>query len=178
MKRLFTAVVVAAVLAGCSTTVPVNYVPSPSMRGEGAVSVGQFVYAPAQRGEVKPNQFQPSPGGALGSMYLSETVDELLKDALVKELIAAGFNPEDTSGLQITGTVDRFIYDWVGFVEMDMYMDVSYTVKKGDEVVYQGVKKTHKALPKAVGYDSVAVNSVLSDNISQLLRDLRSKKLI
>lgn len=178
MKRLLTAIAVATVLVGCSSTVPVNYVPAPSMRGEGAVSVGQFVYMPAQRGDVQANQFQPSPNGALGAMYLSENVDELLKDALVKELIAAGFNPEDASGLQITGTVDRFIYDWVGFVEMDMYMDVSYTVTRGNEVVYQAVKKTHKALPKAPGYDSIAVNSVLSDNINQLLRDLRSKQLI
>ena len=94
MKRLLTAIAVATVLVGCSSTVPVNYVPAPSMRGEGAVSVGQFVYMPAQRGDVQANQFQPSPNGALGAMYLSENVDELLKDALVKELIAAGFNPE------------------------------------------------------------------------------------
>lgn len=163
-------------LVGCST-VPVNYVASPSIRGTGAVTTGEFSYAPADRGEVRPNQYQSSTV-SIGSMYLSENVSDLIKQALRKELIAAGFDPDDTSGVQISGVVEKFLYDWVGLFEMDMYLDVKYTVTSGGNLVYTGVIRTHKALPKAPAYDSEATRATISDNLTQLLLELRQRKII
>ena len=81
MKKLFLTLPIIFTLIGCSTTIPVNYVPSPSIRGTGDVEVGKFVYAPYERNEVKANQFQ-SATAAIGAMYLSENVSDLIEQSL------------------------------------------------------------------------------------------------
>lgn len=167
-----------ALLGGCSTTMPINYVASPSIRGQGDIAVGKFQYIPAQKGLVKKNEFQ-KPSAAIGTMYMSDNADALLKSSLTKELIAAGFNPNDNAEITINGDIKQFLYDWIGFVEVDFYLDVEYTVTKNDQVIYKKIIKTHKASPKAMGgTDSEAVRSAISTNIGELLQDLKSQKII
>lgn len=173
-SALFVGILIA--LSGCSTTIPVNYVPSPSIKGSGSVSTGQFIYLPAVENQVAHNQFQKAV--SLGQMYLSERVDELIKTSLRKELIAAGFDVDNDEGVVISGEINKFLYDWTGFIETDMYLDINYIVKKQDTVLFEGVIKSHKALPKTIGYDSEAVRSTISDNIGQLLMELRVRKII
>lgn len=166
------------ILSGCSTTMPINYVASPTIKGQGDVGVGVFKYLPAEKGLVKPNEFQ-KPSAAIGTMYMSDKADALLKSSLTKELIAAGFNPDQNADIQISGNVQKFEYDWIGFVEVDFYLDVDYLVTKNSQVIYKTTIKTHKASPKAMGgTDSEAVRSAISSNIGDLLQDLRSKNII
>lgn len=162
---------------GCSTTIPVNYVASPAIKGSGPVQAGSFSYAPAERGEVRQNQFQ-SAQMSMGSMYLAENVSDLLKQSLRKELIAAGFDPDGTTDIQISGVVEKFLYDWIGFVEMDMYLDVKYTVTRNGNIIHEQTIRSHKALPKAPGYDSEAIRTTISDNLTKLMLELRAKKII
>ena len=166
------------VLSGCSTTMPINYVASPTIKGQGDVGVGVFKYLPAEKGLVKSNEFQ-KPSAAIGTMYMSDNADALLKSSLTKELIAAGFNPNDNAEITINGDIKQFLYDWIGFVEVDFYLDVEYTVTKNDQVIYKKIIKTHKASPKAMGgTDSEAVRSAISTNIGELLQDLKTQKII
>ncbi|WP_314295920.1 hypothetical protein [Acinetobacter schindleri] len=180
MKRLLIVGVVGfgLVLGGCSTTMPINYVASPTIKGQGDVGVGVFKYLPAEKGLVKSNEFQ-KPSAAIGTMYMSDKADVLLKSSLTKELIAAGFNPNQNADVQISGDIQRFEYNWIGFVEVDFYLDVDYSVTKNGEQIYKNTIKTHKASPKAMGNtDSEAVRSAISSNISDLMQDLRSKKVL
>lgn len=177
MKKLFLTLPIIFTLIGCSTTIPVNYVPSPSIRGAGEVEVGKFAYAPYERKEVKANQFQ-SATAAIGAMYLSENVSDLMEQSLNKELLASGFSTGPTNNLKISGTVDKLLFDWIGFVEMDMYLDVTYNISKNGNLI--GTKKisSHKALPKMPGYDSEAIRATIADNISKLLLEMRKEKLL
>lgn len=180
MKKLMIAGIAGfgLVLSGCSTTMPINYVASPTIKGQGAVSVGQFKYIPAARGLVESNEFQKA-SSAIGTMYMSDKADALLKSSLTKELIAAGFDPSDNADIKISGDIQQFKYDWIGFVEVDFYLDVDYTVIKNSQVIYKNTVKTHKASPKAMGAtDSEAVRSAISSNIGDLLQDLRAKKIL
>ena len=93
-------------------------------------------------------------------------------------MLAAGFSTEPTTGLKISGTVDRLLFDWTGFTEMDMYLDVSYSISKNGNQINIKKISSHKALPKMPGYDSEAIRSTISDNISKLLIDLRKDKLL
>lgn len=180
MKKIIIAGLVGlgVVLSGCSTTMPINYVASPTIKGQGNIGVGVFKYIPADNGLVKPNEFQKPPA-AIGTMYMSDKADALLKSSLTKELIAAGFNPDQNADIQISGDVQKFEYDWIGFVEVDFYLDVDYLVTKNNQVIYKNTIKTHKASPKAMGgTDSEAVRSAISSNIGDLLQDLRIKKIL
>ncbi|MFW1734216.1 hypothetical protein [Acinetobacter sp. ULE_I037] len=180
MKKLVLAALVGlgVVLSGCSTTMPINYVASPTIKGQGDIGVGVFKYIPADKGLVKANEFQ-KPAAALGTMYMSDKADALLKSSLTKELIAAGFNPERNAEIQISGNIQKFEYDWIGFIEVDFYLDVDYLVTKSGQTVYTNTIKTHVASPKAMGgTDSEAVRSAISSNIGDLFQDLRSKKIL
>lgn len=178
MKKILLAGFLGLGLVGCSTTMPINYIASPSIRGQGEIAVGRFQYTPAQQGLVKKNEFQ-KPSAAIGTMYMSDNADALLKSSLTKELIAAGFNPNDNAEITINGDIKQFLYDWIGFVEVDFYLDVEYTVTKNDQVIYKKLIKTHKASPKAMGgTDSEAVRSAISTNIGELLQDLKTQKII
>ena len=168
---------VVLLLVGCSTTIPVNYVASPMLRGQGVVKVDKTSYAPAERGEVAANQFQ-SVSGALGEVYTDESVPDLIKHSLQKELVAAGFDPEGPDGVVINAQVEKFLFDWTGFSEMDLYLDVRYTVMKDGQTVYDSIVRTHKALPKAMGAESEGVRTTISSNIAELLMALRAKQII
>ena len=178
MKKLILSALVCSGLVGCATTMPINYIASPTVRGQGDVSVGKFQYIPANKGLVKANEFQ-KPAAAIGTMYMPDPADILLQTSLTKELIAAGFNPSENAEIKISGDIQKFLYDWLGFIEVDFYLDIEYTVTKNGQVIYKKLIQTHKASPKAMGgTDSEAVRSEISNNINDLLQDLRSKKII
>ena len=177
MKKLFLVVFAALFLVGCSTTVPVNYVPSPIMKGTGKVDVGDFTYEPADQGKVKQNQYQQATG-SIGAMYIPEDAGSLLAGALKKELVASGFDVTNDANIEIVGNIKQFKYDWIGFVEVDFYLDVEYTVIKKGSVVFKEIIKSHKAAPKTLAQDSEATRAAISSNITDLLQKLRSKKIL
>ena len=63
---------VCLICAGCSTTVPLNYIPSSSIRGSGTVSLTTFKYIPAEQGIVEQNEFQK----ALGCLQRKQEQDD------------------------------------------------------------------------------------------------------
>lgn len=177
MRKILSISVLSLFLFGCSTTVPVNYIPSPIMKGSGKVDVGDFSYEPADQGKVKQNQYQQATG-SIGSMYMSEDAGSLLAGALKKELIASGFDVTNGSGVEITGNIKQFKYDWIGFVEVDFYLDVEYVVKKKGVVVFNEAISSHKAAPKTLSQDSEATRAAISSNITELLQKLRAQKIL
>lgn len=177
MRKLLLVGFLSSVVYGCSSTIPINYVASPVIRGNGDIAVGKFIYSPALAGVVKHNQYQ-SATVSLGTMYLSEDANKLIEGAIKKELIASGFNVDNKADIVITGDITRFLYDWVGVVEVDFYLDVNYTVTKNGSVVFKDVIKTHKASPKNINQDSEATRAVVSENISLLFESLRDRKIL
>ena len=175
--RFFPALGVAVLLfTGCSTTIPVNYVASPVIRGQGNVKPGRITYIPALKGEVPANQFQKVI--SFGAIYLDDSVPNILQQALRKELVAAGFDPDGPENIVIHAGVQRFLFGWTGFVEMDMYLDVKYVVTQDGKIVYEDTIRTHKALPKVAGAESEAIKTTISANISELFTNLRSRKIL
>jgi hypothetical protein len=161
--------------AGCST-LPVNYVPSASMRGSGNIKVGEFRYIPADKGQVKPAEFQKA-GAALGSMSISEPVVDLMRTALRKELIASGFSVEPDSPITIEGDVQRFLYDWIGFLEVDFYLNIDFRVIKGGRVILSYKASSHQKAPKTMAQDTEAIKAAISRCIDDLFLEARSKKI-
>ncbi len=168
-KALMT--IFALVLTACSTTTPVNYVAAPVQTFENSqVSVGEFDYAPAQRGEVKQNEFQRAKL-AIGQLYISENVGDLIQTSLKKELIASGVKINNGSSVKITGTVEKFLFDWIGYVEVDFYLDVRYVITKNGKKVFDDVISTHQAAPKTTLNDPEMVRQAINKNITKLFEN-------
>jgi uncharacterized lipoprotein YajG len=160
---------------GCST-LPVNYVPSASMRGNGNIKVGKFKYIPADKGQVKPAEFQKV-GAAIGSISISEPVVDLMRSALRKELIASGFSVEPDAPITIEGDIHRFLYDWIGLLEVDFYLDIDFRVIKNGQVVLTYKANSHQKAPKTMAQDTEAIKAAISRCIDDLFLEARSKKI-
>lgn len=178
MFRIVTLVFVlmSLVIAGCSTTLPVNYIPSASIKGSGSLSLSTFRYLPAEKGEVEPNEFQKAPS-AIGTIYLSEPVIDILRSAMRKELILSGFAVEPGSDLIIEADIKRFLYDWVGFVEVDFYLDTTFRVLRGKELLLTYDASSHQKAPKMMTLDSEAVRAAIAKCFDDFFLEARSKKV-
>ena len=175
IPRSFVTLVIAALFSGCSTTLPVNYIPSATMRGSGDISPGTFRYIPAEKRLVAPNQFQ-SADFAIGEIYTSEPVTALIRNAVRKELVAAGFSTEPGAPLTINGEITKFLYDWIGYVEVDFYLDITFHVlRNGNEIMVYNAS-SHQSAPKTMTQDTEAVRAAISKCIDDFFLEARSKK--
>lgn len=91
---------IAFFVVGCSTSIPVNYIPAPVIRGNSDVSIGSVNYIPAIKGKIKENEFQKATG-AIGSIYTTISISSIIKNSFQKELLAVGFSVEDFAELNI-----------------------------------------------------------------------------
>lgn len=177
MRNLWIILFFTFFISGCSTSIPINYVPSPMIKGDGDLFVGDTVYTPSLQGKVKDNETQKATG-AIGNIYTTTPISEIVKKSFQKELISAGFSINDLSETVIDITVDKFLYDWVGVVEVDFYIDLTFVVKKRGEKIMKYSVKSHQAAPKTMHMDSEAIKAALSSAFSEFLLEARSRKVL
>lgn len=175
--RKLVLITAASLLTACSTTLPMNYIPASTIKGSGQVTVGTIHYIPAEHGDVEPDQFQEA-SAALGDMHTSEPVADLIKNALRKELIAGGFSVEPGSKTVIEADVSRFLYDWIGFVEVDFYMDIEFRMKKDGVLVFAYKASAHQKAPKTMVQDTEAIRASISKCIDDFFLEAHSKRLL
>lgn len=178
MYRVVTLIIVLGsfLFAGCSTTYSVNYIPSSSIRGNGAVSLNTFRYLPAEKGEVASNEFQKA-SGAMGYIYLSEPIPDIIRNAMRKEFVMSGFTVEPGSNLTIEADINRFLYDWIGFVEVDYYLDVTFRVLQGKELLLTYAASSHQKTPKMVDQIPEAIKALISKCFDDFFLEARAKKI-
>ncbi|VFQ45801.1 YajG family lipoprotein [Desulfoluna butyratoxydans] len=178
MKKsiLAIAIFLSLFLSACSTTLPINYVPASSINGDGEISVGTIHYIPYEQGKVAENQFQQAEG-SLGFIYLSDPVTDLIKTAVRKELIAGGFTVDDNSDFVIEADVTKFLYDWIGFVEVDFYLNINFQIRnKSGEVLFAHNTAAHQKAPKTMAQDTEAVRAAISKCIDEFFLEAHSKQ--
>lgn len=174
MIKLILLTALCAAIAGCATPIPFNYSPSNLTQGSGSVRVDRFSYMPARNGEVAPNELQKQRLGG-GTLLLQQDVDELVSDALRKEFRMSGYGIASNS-LAVSGSVDRFYIDWVGFSTIDIEVAITFSVRSGSTQLYTATFKSHKQAPKTDnGVAIEAIKTALADCLHQFIRDAQSK---
>lgn len=179
MIRYIITIAIGLLLSGCSTTVPLNYIPASSIRGESQVNVALFRYLPADAGKVAPNQFQKNPS-SLGEMFTSTEVASFVMTALKKELAYSGFRPGTAHALIISGDVTRFYYDWLGFSEVDFEIGIDFKITQDGKEVFRHSAFSHQKAPKSesMSQDSEAVRAAVSACIDDFLAEARVKGVL
>ncbi len=154
-------------LAGCSGTVPLTYSPSSVYTATGAVTIGSFVYLPAQKGEVSPKQIGNT---AIGDIYLDKNIADYYQNAVFNEFRLIGIKVANPNR-ELTGTITKLLADDLGF-SVDWTLTVNYTVKNknGEDVLYQG-EKTIKQNSSKFAHPMGAFNEIIRKNIEALIRD-------
>ena len=100
---------------GCSGHIPTEvYVPQNTMRynNQNVVEVSRFTYEPVAALGMKPNQLQNT---AVGSIYTSRNVADLVRDATMRELEKTGLVLRNNADTAIAGDVLEFKLDDLGY---------------------------------------------------------------
>jgi uncharacterized lipoprotein YajG len=173
MKRI---VLLLALLALSGCTYPISYAPSNLSVGAGPIAVDTFTYTALKKGISEANEVEKSTF-AMGNIYLSQDIETLYTDAVRKELRFSGHTIQDKHDVTVTGTIDRFLYDWVGLFTVDFDLVVTYNVLNHGKSIYK--KTIIKAInfPKTGVGDVEAMKSTMSQSIAEFIKDAHGKKV-
>jgi|GEM_PF-1603901 hypothetical protein len=124
-------------MAGCSGHIPVDtYIPKnvSVYTTTVPVAVGQFTYEPISTLGMKSNQLENT---AVGNVYLSTDVAELVREATCLELIKSGFSIKPNTALAITGDILKFKVDDLGY-SIHWTYEIRYNIlnKKTKQTVF------------------------------------------
>lgn len=176
MRTIF-AMAAVLLMSACSTTLPLNYIPSSSVRGDVSVTTAPFRYVPAENGEVEPNQFQKN-SASIGEIYTGTGIATFVETSLKKELSYSGFKLDGPNPLEISGDVTRFYYDWLGFTEVDFEIKIDFSIAKDGVEVFKYTALSHQKAPKTMAQDPEAIRAALSACIDDFLTQARAKGVL
>ena len=171
--------IVVATLCGCAETIPITYTPQNYVRYQGQVDIGQFTYEPSTQGEVKPNQLQNT---AIGSVYISTDIADLVQRATALELEKTGFQIGDTHPLQVSGDVLEFKANDLGYSVGWTYSIRYKIVRKADSTTL--LNKVYTADPKKTGKFNMpsdygpSVNEMILAGYDMFIRDDEVRKIL
>lgn len=168
MKTLIriAAIALLSALAGCASTIPLNYAPSSVLTASGTVQVAPFRYLPAEQGKVKSNQIRNT---AIGNAYFDRNIDVFVRDAVFAELRFVGIKT-GSEGNQLSGEIEEFLIDDLGF-SVDWTLTVHYVVKDTNgNIVYDQVKTTQRKTAKFANVFG-ALNETIKLNSEELIKD-------
>jgi hypothetical protein len=175
MKKLLLAVVAAVTLSGCSGTIPVGYQTQSYVKVDGGrAAMGDFTYEPADAGDVDTNQLQNT---AVGKIYIAEDVSQYVKRATALEMQNAGVTVEESAPLVVTGKVNKFEMDDLGY-SVDWTYSVTYTVtdERSDQPVFQETytpdKRTTGKFGQPSDYKS-SINLIILAGVEEFLKDAK-----
>ena len=139
MKKLLLMVLAVAMvgMAGCAGTIPTDsYMPQNFIRfdNKNPVDMGNFTYQPFLDGKVKPNQIQNT---AMGSIYISSNVAEMVRRATALELEKTGLKLTDQTDISVAGDVLEFKADDLGY-SVDWTYAIRYKIlsKKDNKTLF------------------------------------------
>ncbi|MBK1667317.1 hypothetical protein CKO28_04650 [Rhodovibrio sodomensis] len=166
-------------LGGCSGTIPVEYETQSYVQiNEGAAELGEFVYEPADAGEVETNQLQNT---AVGSIYIAEDVSRYVQRATALEMQSAGVEIEDGAPVRVVGRINKLELDDLGY-SVDWSYSVTYTARdtRSNEQIFQKTytpdKRTTGKFGQPSDYTS-SINLIILAGIEAFLEDAKARDL-
>lgn len=131
----WTLLVLSLFLSGCPLIISLDYVPSNSAKGEGAVQVGDFIYRPATQGTIRPREVAvPSEG--IGRIFLAREISQVFADAVKGELAHSGYQVNQTvvqTQAQVATSVISGVVEEYALLEPGVFeVAASFTVTRED----------------------------------------------
>lgn len=169
MRKFILLVLLFVFVTGCAPVMlTLPYTPVTTAEIDGGVKVELFGYFPSQG--VQPNQIENT---AAGTILLTENVSDFFTNAVKRELRQAGVSLRDSCRCTLTGEINKFLIDDLGFT-CSYVTDIRYILKDYNDLVifdnnYIVKFNTSKFVVMEIIYANL--NKVVSDNIGQLLSD-------
>jgi hypothetical protein len=164
------AVLAVAFLTACAP-IPVNYAPSSVKSAEGALTVAEFRYLPAEPSVHE----DPIPANrilntAMGEILIDRDVKVFVRDAVFAELRIVGMKMSNKAKV-LSGDIEEFLIDDLGY-SIDWNLRIKYIVVDTyrNRPIYESVKTTKRHTAKFAN-DFGALNETIKLNVEALIDD-------
>lgn len=125
----------ACLSSGCPRVLYLDYQPSNSLKGNGAVQVAPFHYAGHPTGLMKQKELE-SNSRDIEALYLSQDIGEFFMNAVRKELVFSGYNVQPGESRIVSGTIEQFSLDYVGQVEQRFEIRATFNINRPDVTLF------------------------------------------
>jgi hypothetical protein len=126
-----------SLVSGCASKVQLDYEPANEVPGSGPVGLRGFVYAPAEAGQVNPDQSQVVGAPLKGETY-TENVSDFFERALQAELQKSGYQVSGVAERSVTGRIEAFGLDHSPKGNrIDAIVQVNFQVQRGAETEFE-----------------------------------------
>ena len=153
-----------------------NYTPTSTEEIDSQIFVNDFTYFPKEG--IAQDEIRET---AAGRIFLTEPVGRFFSDAVRREFRQSGISLKNVANCYLDGEVTEFTIDSLGF-SSDYVTDVRYIVKlkENDKTIFDGSYQVSFNTTKFVVASIVLgnINKAISDNIKQLLIDLKFVEVV
>ena len=167
------AVVASVFLTGCPRVLYLDYQPSTSMKGSGAVQVVGFAYAGHPTGLMK-NKEVESGAQDPEALYLSEDIGEFFAGALKKELTLAGYNVGPDSPRTVSGTIEQFFLDYVGQQDQRFKIQTTFQISRADGPAFATSCRSERQQSKDWMKSGSLIERGVKDCIAMFMKDAQA----
>ena len=156
------------VLWGCTSIEITSYTPKLLIDGTGDLNVTRFLYEPYEEGLLKQNQIDT--GAGLNPIYTVDAVDDYVKNALMKELKFIGYHLQNTASLEISGVIQEFSCDYVGFGPIHSNVKIEFAINEiRDGSSVEIYRKNHSGYFQANKWSTLEYNAYIQEALSQCI---------
>ena len=167
------AVVASVLLTGCPRVLYLDYQPSTSMKGSGAVQVEGFTYAGHPTGLMKKKEVE---SGAQDpeALYLSQDIGEFFAGALKKELTRAGYNVGPDSPRTVSGTIEQFFLDYLGQQDQRFEIQTTFQISRVDGPPFTTSCRSERQQAKDWMKSGSLIERGVNDCIAMFMKDAQA----
>jgi hypothetical protein len=170
-------VVIGLVIAGCPRVISLDYVPSNPLRGQGRLQVEVFDYRAPKKGIERSKEIQRD-AQEFEVFYLSQNIGTFFADALKSELGHSGYEVTPTQELIVSGTVERFYFDYEQPHGQVFEIRVSYTVRRSGAVAYSHECESRQARSTTLTTSGLLIKAGIKDCIERFIQGAQEAKVL
>ncbi|NOT77616.1 MAG: hypothetical protein HOP07_01285 [Bacteriovoracaceae bacterium] len=151
-------------IIGCAThPIAMNYAPSSLLTSGGSIQINNFIYKPFIDKKVKENEIRTT---AIGYFEIESPISTLISNAIKLELKFMGTKLDNSSNKILTGEIEEFLVDDLGF-SVDVTLKIKYKTEVDNKVC-----TTTEIVTKKNGAKFINATGLVSDTIKSNIENL------
>ena len=170
-------VCIAFVIAGCPRVISLDYVPSNKLRGQGRLQVKAFEYRAPGKGIERPKEMGAD-ARELEVFYLSQDIGTFFTNAVKSELVHSGYEVVPAEKIVVSGTVERFYFDYERPDGQAFEIHVSYTVSRSGDSVYSYVCESVQQRSTTLTTSGLVIKAGVKDCIERFIQAAQGAKVL
>jgi hypothetical protein len=170
-------IIIAVFIAGCPRVISLDYIPSNKLRGQGRLQVETFQYRMPEKGIEKPKEMGAD-AQEFEVFYLSQDIGTFFTNAVKSELSHSGYEVVPAGKVVVSGTVERFYFDYERPDGQAFEIHVSYRVSHGGDSVYSYICESVQQRSTTLTTSGLVIKAGIKDCIERFIQAAQDAKAL